>query len=78
MHTPRITNHSASLTRSPSDWGSLEDSDQDIVAAGTVGLPEGGGVHCLAVGDLRGGPVSDEERLPAPLEGHVLTCHNVM
>merc|ERR1719422_207630 len=42
-----------------------------------LGVPQGGGVTRHLGLNLRGGPVSDEQGLASPLEGHVLTLGDV-
>merc|ERR1712181_42900 len=42
-----------------------------------LGVPKGSRVHCGNISNLLGRPVSDEQGLAAPLEGHVLALRDV-
>ena len=57
--------------------GAHAQDDQPFRILNSLGIrlriPKGSRVHRCNISNLLGGPVSDEQRLATPLEGHVLT-----
>ena len=61
--------------------GAHAQDDQPFRILNSLGIrlriPKGSRVHRCNISNLLGGPVSDEQRLATPLEGHVLALRDV-